>query len=156
MSRSSLPTARAFARTHRVTTGSSASGTRASRGPGSRSSISSSSGSSVSATFATSASPLRRSRSSSVASTSTSHSTATGWWNVPTRFLPSGRFTAVLPPIAASTWAVSVVGTCTNGMPRMYVDATKPATSPVDPPPSAITGSARWASCVASWCRSVP
>ncbi len=32
-----------------------------------------------------------------------SASTATGWWNAPTRFLPSGRFTAVLPPIAAST-----------------------------------------------------
>ena len=54
-----------------------------------------------------------------------------GWANVPTRFLPSGRFTAVFPPTAASTWAVSVVGTCTNGSPRMYVDATKPARSPV-------------------------
>ena len=56
----------------------------------------------------------RRARAASRAS-STSASTATGWWKAPTRFLPSGRFTAVLPPIAASTCAVSVVGTCTNG-----------------------------------------
>jgi hypothetical protein len=38
-------------------------------------------------------------------------------------FLPSppdgsGRFTAVLPPMAASTMANSVVGAITNGMPR--------------------------------------
>ena len=57
-------------------------------------------------------------RSGSVASVSVSASTPTGWWNAPTRFLPSGRFTAVLPPIAASTIASSVVGTCSTAMPR--------------------------------------
>ena len=59
----------------------------------------------MSAYFATSASPERKSRSGSVASVSTSASTARGCENVPTRFLPSGRLTAVLPPIAASTCA---------------------------------------------------
>ena len=47
-------------------------------------------------------------------SVATSANTAIGWWNAPTRFLPSGRFTPVLPPIAASTFASSVVGTCTT------------------------------------------
>ena len=36
----------------------------------------------------------------------------------PTRFLPPGRSTAVLPPIAASTWPTRVVGTATHGTPR--------------------------------------
>ena len=36
---------------------------------------------------------------------------AAGWWNAPTRFLPAGRSTPVLPPIAESIWATSVVGT---------------------------------------------
>ena len=35
--------------------------------------------------------------------------------------------------------ASSVVGTWTTGMPRMKVAATKPARSPITPPPSAIT-----------------
>ena len=38
---------------------------------------------------------------------------ADGCQKAPARFLPSGRFTPVLPPIAASTWARSVVGTFT-------------------------------------------
>ena len=38
-----------------------------------------------------------------------------GWWNAPTRFLPSGRLTAVLPPMAASTCASSVVGSLHDG-----------------------------------------
>src|SRR5436305_1243423 len=46
----------------------------------------------------------------------------------------------VLPPIAASTWARSVVGTCTSGRPRSSVAAAKPARSPTTPPPSATTG----------------
>ncbi len=37
--------------------------------------------------------------------------TPTGCQNAPTRFLPSGRLTPVFPPIAASTWASSVVAT---------------------------------------------
>ena len=41
--------------------------------------------------------------------------TAAGWWNAPRRFLPSGRSTAVLPPIAESIWATSVVGTWMTG-----------------------------------------
>ena len=40
---------------------------------------------------------------------------ALGWWNAPTRFLPSGRSTPVLPPIDESIWATSVVGTPMNG-----------------------------------------
>ena len=55
----------------------------------------------------------------------------------PTRFFPSGRSIAVLPPIAASTWPTSVVGTATQSIPRKYVAAAKPATSVVHPPPSA-------------------
>ena len=72
--------------------------------------------------FATSASPDRNSRSDRVRSVSTSATTSRGCENVPTRFLPSGRLTADLPPIAASTCASSVVGTWMNGTPRMYVD----------------------------------
>ena len=44
--------------------------------------------------------------------------TSSGWWNAPTRFLPSGRSTAVLPPIEESIWATSVVGTWITGTPR--------------------------------------
>ena len=42
-----------------------------------------------------------------------------------------------VPPTELSTCASSVVGTCTNGTPRRYVAATKPARSPTTPPPSA-------------------
>ena len=39
--------------------------------------------------------------------------------------------------------ARSEVGTCTNGMPRMYVEATNPARSPTTPPPRATTAQSR-------------
>ena len=39
--------------------------------------------------------------------------------------------------------ASSEVGTCTKGMPRMYVAATKPARSPTTPPPSAMMAESR-------------
>src|SRR3990172_8260781 len=44
---------------------------------------------------------------------------------------------ATFPPMDASTWARSVVGSWTKGIPRMYVAATNPARSPTAPPPSA-------------------
>ncbi len=72
----------------------------------------------MSAYFATSPRPDRYSRSGRVASVVVSASTPAGWWNAPTRFLPSGRLTPVLPPIAASTIARSVVGACTTVTPR--------------------------------------
>ncbi len=53
----------------------------------------------------------------------------TGGWKAPTAFFATGRFTAVLPPIAASTIARRVVGTATQGTPRMNVAARKPAAS---------------------------
>ena len=43
-----------------------------------------------------------------------SQRTAAGCQKAPTRFLPSGRLTPVLPPMAASTWPSRVVGTCTT------------------------------------------
>ena len=42
-----------------------------------------------------------------------------------------------MPPIALSTWATRVVGTCQRGSPRANVAATKPARSPTTPPPTA-------------------
>ena len=69
--------------------------------------------------------------------------TAAGWWNAPTRFLPSGRSTPVLPPIDESIWATSVVGTWMTGTPRRYVAARNPAASPSAPPPIATSGSPR-------------
>ena len=68
----------------------------------------------MSAYLATSPRPARYSRGGNVARVVTSAYTASGWWNAPTRFLPSGRLTAVLPPIAASTCASNVVGACTT------------------------------------------
>ena len=62
--------------------------------------------------------PQAHSRGGSVASVSVSHSTAAGCQNAPTRFLPSGRLTPVLPPMAASTWASSEVATFTYAIPR--------------------------------------
>ena len=82
-----------------------------------------------------SAIPWRRSRSGSVSSRLSSRTTRAGQWNAPTRFLPSGMSMPVLPPIAASTWPTSVVGTATHGTPRRYVAAANPATSVVQPPP---------------------
>ena len=68
--------------------------------------------------FAISPQPLRYSLGGRAASTSVSHRTATGCQKAPTRFFPSGRLTPVFPPIAASTWARSVVATWTRGTPR--------------------------------------
>ncbi len=44
--------------------------------------------------------------------------TDSGKWNAPARFLPTARSIPVLPPIAASTWPTSDVGTAIHGMPR--------------------------------------
>ena len=49
---------------------------------------------------------------------------------------PFGVSTPVFPPTAASSMASSVVGTWSQGTPRRYVAATKPARSPVTPPPT--------------------
>ena len=85
----------------------------------------------------TSARPLRRSSSGRVSSSDVSMTVSAGQWNAPTRFLPSGRSIAVLPPIAASTWPRRVDGTGIQSTPRRYVAATKPARSVVEPPPTA-------------------
>src|SRR5215216_2088930 len=55
------------------------------------------------------------------------------------RFFPSGRSNPVLPPSDASTIESNVVGTATQLMPRIYVEAAKPAMSPITPPPRAMT-----------------
>src|SRR5262249_120792 len=62
--------------------------------------------------------PCRRSRSGSVSSNVSSRTTRAGQWKAPTRFLPSGMSIPVLPPIPASTWPTSVVGTAAHGTPR--------------------------------------
>ena len=53
--------------------------------------------------------------------------------------MPNGWLIAVLPPTEESTWDNSVVGTWINLIPRWYADAAKPATSPITPPPKAIS-----------------
>ena len=83
-------------------------------------------------------SPARYSRSGRLSSSAGSISTAQGGWKLPTRFLPLTRFTPVFPPIEASTWASSVVGTWSTGIPRMKMAARKPAMSLTMPPPKAI------------------
>ena len=70
--------------------------------------------------------PFRRSASGSVRAASGSITVRSGQWKAPTRFFPSGRSIAVLPPIAASTWPTSVVGTATQGTPRRYVGGDEP------------------------------
>lgn len=80
------------------------------------------------ACFRLSASPDRNSSLGSVASVSRSQSTRLAGQKVPTRFLPSEpsssiTFTAVFPPIEASTIASSVVGTSTSGTPRRRTEA---------------------------------
>ena len=85
----------------------------------------------------TSARPFTRSASGSVVSSAGSQTTRAGQWNAPTTFFAPLRSIAVFPPIPASTWPTSVVGTAVHGTPRMYVAAAKPATSVVEPPPSA-------------------
>ncbi len=79
----------------------------------------------------------------SVVRVSVSQSTALGCQNAPTRFFPSGRFTPVFPPMAASTWPNSVVATFMYGVPRWYDAAANPATSVTMPPPTAMTTSER-------------
>ena len=85
----------------------------------------------------TSASPLTYSRSGRVVSVLMSATTPRGCQKAPTRFLPAGRFTPVLPPIALSTCATNVVGTCQKCKPRENVAATNPVRSPTTPPPTA-------------------
>ena len=101
----------------------------------------------------TSAMPARNSRSGRVARAVGSISTSRGWWKAPIRFLPPGWFTPVLPPIAASTIASRVVGTCTTPMPRSQVAAANPAMSPTTPPPRATISEPRSSlrSKAASW-----
>jgi hypothetical protein len=91
----------------------------------------------------TSARPARSSRGGSVRSTPVSAMTARGGWKAPTRFLPCGMSTAVLPPTEESTIASNVVGICTQSMPRIQQAAAKPARSPTTPPPSATTDASR-------------
>ena len=91
----------------------------------------------------TSARPLTYSARGSVSSTVRSARTPAGGWNAPTRFLPSGMSTAVLPPTAASVIASSVVGTSTTRTPRSQVAATKPARSVAAPPPTPTMASLR-------------
>ena len=93
--------------------------------------------------LAISPSPERRSRGGSVARASVSQITPIGCQNAPTRFLPSGRLTPVLPPMAASTIASSDVATCTTATPRCHTAAANPATSVTSPPPTATTTSSR-------------
>ncbi len=92
---------------------------RRGRSPGPSVSSRSNSRSSPRAAILTASPSAARSwRSGRVRRASTSMMTADGWWKAPTRFLPSGRSTPVLPPIAESIWATSVVGTWMNRIPR--------------------------------------
>src|SRR5690606_13103078 len=77
------------------------------------------SASAIAPCLSASARPARSSRSGSVRSASGSIATSRGCRKAPTRFLPAGTSTAVLPPIEASIIASSDVGTCTQGSPRM-------------------------------------
>ena len=99
--------------------------------------------SATSACLTTSAQPARTSDRNMVLSRRQSLTTSLGGWKAPTRFLPSGWFTPVLPPSALSTCATTVVGRWTSGRPRSSVAATNPARSPTTPPPRAKTGVSR-------------
>ena len=87
--------------------------------------------------------PATNSRAGKVVNVPVSITTATGWWKLPTRFFPAGRFTPVLPPTDESIWASKVVGIWIKETPRKYIAAAKPATSPTTPPPNATTASFR-------------
>ncbi len=91
----------------------------------------------------TSAIPAMSSLAGNVVSSAMSTSTAAGWWKAPTRFLPASVLMPVLPPMAASTMASRVDGTCTMSIPRSQVAATKPATSVAAPPPRLTIASLR-------------
>ena len=69
--------------------------------------------------FTTSPMPSLTNSSGRVLRQSRSHTTSLGCQKAPTRFLPSGRSTAVLPPTLESTMASSDVATCTRLQPRM-------------------------------------
>ena len=126
-SRSSLETTSAFMRTLSAMMWSTASGlARQHVGAVIPSGSGRASGSRMMPALMISYSPARYSRSGSVSSTAGSMSTASGWWKLPIRFLPLTRLTPVLPPMAASTCASSVVGICSTGMPRMKMAARKP------------------------------
>src|SRR5579875_3449518 len=142
-SRSSAATTAALCRAQVATTRTSTSPFSASRSSRWASTSSNSVSSMITPYLITSASPATSSRRGSVRSTPTSATTNSGWWKTPIRFFPSAWFTPVLPPMPASTWASSVVGTCTSGSPRKSVPAAKPARSPTTPPPSATTGERR-------------
>ena len=90
-----------------------------------------------------SAMPATISLRGNVSSVARSTSTAAGWWNAPTRFLPASVLMPVLPPTAASTMPSSVVGTCTMSTPRSQVAAANPATSVAAPPPRLTIASLR-------------
>ncbi len=121
----------------RARPGARAAGSPASSGSRSRSIRASRSGSSSAAILIASTRPERSSARGRVDSSVLSATTSSGWWKAPTRFLPAAMSIAVLPPIAASICARSVVGSCTKATPRRKVAATKPARSPTLPPPKA-------------------
>jgi len=108
------------------------------------------SGSAIAPCLMTSAKPAESSRAGSVRSVFKSAITATGWWNAPIIFLPSGWLIPVLPPTEESTWANKVVGTWINRMPRIKLAAPNPAISPTTPPPSAMIMLWRSAPCASS------
>ena len=151
---SSRATTPALKRTAVAIACSSAVASRASRASALASSQAKNAASPMAAAFTTSASPARNSRSGSVARVSMSATTATGWWKAPTRFLPSARSTAVLPPTEESTIASRVVGSCTKRTPRIQQAAANPARSPTTPPPRATTVASRLAPSAARACMS--
>ena len=122
-SRSSASTTSTLAHAQRSTSSASApdstaAGLPAARARPSRSSRANSASSPRAAILTASPRAARRWRGGSVASRPTSSTMARGWWKAPTRFLPSGRSMAVLPPIEESIWPTRVVGTWMNGTPR--------------------------------------
>ena len=100
-------------------------------------------GSAMKPAFTISAMPATISLRGNVSRVARSTSTAAGWWNAPTRFLPASVLMPVLPPTAASTMPSSVVGTCTMSTPRSQVAAANPATSVAAPPPRLTMASLR-------------
>ena len=123
VSRSSARTVSTLAQALRSTTSAAAPLAHADASPAasarpSASSVANSRSSPRAAIFAHSPSAARSWRGGSDRSVATSITTVAGWWKAPTRFLPSGRSTAVLPPIDESTCATSVVGTPIQGTPR--------------------------------------
>ena len=96
-----------------------------------------------------SATPSARTPAGSVASSCGSASTASGRQNAPTSFLAI-TLIPVLPPIDASTWPTSVVGSAIHGRPRRNVAAARPPASVIEPPPAQTTTVARVASASAS------